>query len=100
MISQDLILDDDNNLTIENGDLLIGQTDDQNIEGIMMAEKGQFYQNPLLGYGLNSKLFGNFVKLNERREIRKELLSDFYKIKSLVINTDQITIYISAEKIK
>lgn len=101
MISKDLALDSNNNLRIESGDLAIDQTDDQNIEGIMLAEKGQFYQNPLLGYGLNSKLFGNFVKLKERMKIRRELLSDFYKIKQLTIDdTDQITIDISAEKIK
>jgi hypothetical protein len=99
MISNDLVFDDNNALRIENGDLVIGQSDDENLEAIMLANKGQFVQNPLLGYGIGNKKFGNFVTLTERRLIRREITKDNYKITRLNISSD-FQIDLEAEKIK
>ena len=99
MISKDFILDNNNDLSIANGDLVIGQSDDQNIQAILQAEKGQFYQFPLLGYGVTRRLYGPFNINEERRDIRQELARDNYRVTRLEIN-DGPEIYVDAIKIK
>ena len=42
MISKDIVLDSDNNITVANGDFAILQSDDQNIQAILQASKGKF----------------------------------------------------------
>ena len=99
MISKDLTLDLNNDLIIENGDFFIGQTDDQNIEAILLAEKGQFYQFPLLGYGITRRLLGPFDRLTERKAIRENLRRDNYNVK--VLNIDgNVGIEVDADKVK
>lgn len=99
MISYDLVLDLNNDLIIENGDWYIGQSDDQNIEAILLAEKGQFYETVLLGYGIRKKLNSPFNKLTERKLIRENLKKDNYNVKILNIAND-IGIEVDADKIK
>ena len=99
MVSKDLILDSNNDLVISGGDLLIGQSDDQNIELTLVANKGQFYENLLHGYGLYSKLHGPFQKNLEKKSIRQELRNDNYNINTLTIDSD-FTIEIDADKVK
>jgi hypothetical protein len=99
MISNDLILDLNNDLIIESGDWAIGQSDDQNIEAIMLAEKGQFYEFPLLGYGITRRLYGSFDRLTERKLIREALKRDNYNVTTLNIDGN-VAIEVDAEKIK
>lgn len=88
MISNDLIFGTDGDLSIVNGDFEIAQSDDQNIEAIILAEKGQFYQFPLLGYGITTKLKGPFSKLTEKKLIREALKRDNYNVTTLTISDD------------
>jgi hypothetical protein len=99
MISKDLLLDEDNNFILSNGDFAILQSDDQNIEAVLKAEKGQFYQFPLLGYGITTRIYGPFKKNEERKAIREALKRDNYNVVQLVIN-DGPEIFVDAEKIK
>jgi len=99
MISKDLTLDSSNDLTIADGDFAILQSDDQNIQAILTAEKGQFYQFPLLGYGIGNRLFGPFKKQTERKAIREELSRDNYDVVALIIN-DGPEVFVDANKIK
>ena len=102
MISYDLVLDLNNDLKIENGDFAIGQSDDQNIEAILLAEKGQFYEFPLLGYGITRKINGTFDRLTERKSVREELKRDNYNIKVLNISGtgDSFSLEVDADKVK
>lgn len=102
MISYDLVLDLNNDLIIEDGDFVIDQSDDQNIEAILLVEKGQFYEFPLLGYGINRKLNGTFDRLIERKLVREELKRDNYNIKILNISgsVDTFSLEVDADKIK
>lgn len=98
MISKDLIFDN-GDLKITNGDFAIEQSDDQNIETILTAEKGQFYQFPLLGYGIYSRINGPFERNVERKAIREELKKDNYNVTLLDINSN-FELTIDADKIK
>lgn len=86
MISKDITLDENNDIILSGGDIAILQSDDQNIEAIMKAEKGQFYQFPLLGYGVVSRINGPFADNIERKAIREELSRDNYNVVQLIIN--------------
>lgn len=99
MTSSDFILDLTNNLSISGGDLVIGQSDDQNIEAILLAEKGQFYEYPLLGYGITRKLYGPFNKQDEKKLIREALKRDDYDTITLIIS-DNAEVVVDAIKIK
>lgn len=99
MISKDLIFDNDDDLKIDDGDFAINQSDDQNIETIILAEKGQFYNAPLLGYGIYTRINGPFNKNSERKAIREELKRDNYNVISLEIN-ENFELLIDADKIK
>ena len=99
MISKDLFLDSNNDLTIKNGDFDILQSDDQNIQAIIQADKGQFYENTLLGYGITKKLNSPVRKAVEKRSIRQEMRADNYNVITLLIEDDFI-ITIDANKVK
>jgi len=99
MISYDLILDSNNDLTIENGDFAIGESDSQNIQAMIQASKGQFYENPLFGYGILSKINSPVRKAAEKRALRQEAKKDNYDVTTLIIS-DDLEITIDANKIK
>jgi len=99
MISKDFFLDTDNNLSIAGGDLNILQSDDQNIEAILRAEPGQFYEYPLLGYGVTRRLYSPFQRNIENKAIREALKRDNYSVTQLIIN-DGPEIFVDADKIK
>ena len=99
MISKDFIFDDNDDFIIEDGDFAVGQSDDQNIEAIILAEKGQFYENLLLGYGIYHRQNGPFNKNQERKEIRQELRRDNYDIVQLDIDRN-FNLAIDANKVK
>lgn len=99
MISKDLILDENNDLKISGGDFAIEQSDDQNIETILTAEKGQFYETPLIGYGIYRRILGAFKKNKERKDIRQELQRDNYDVVRLDIDNN-FEIFVDANKVK
>lgn len=52
----DFLLDENGDLSFENGDFDIGFSDYQHQEHILMATKGEFKEFPELGVGLNRML--------------------------------------------
>lgn len=52
----DILLDDTGDLTIENGDFILGYSDNTHQEHILIANKGEFKEFPELGVGLNRML--------------------------------------------
>lgn len=61
MEAKDILLDDDHDLLIENGDFKIGFAEDQNISLILLSEKGSWRQSPLTGVGLAKYLNAPFA---------------------------------------
>lgn len=53
---KDILLDDDGDLLIENGDFVIGESDTEHIKSILMANKGDFKEFPELGVGMEELL--------------------------------------------
>lgn len=47
-----IVLDEDRDLRIENGEVAIGEIDSQNLEMLIIAEKGEIREAPLRGVGI------------------------------------------------
>lgn len=82
----DIILED-NDLKAKDGDFVVDESKAQHIEHIMMVQKGQFYQYPLLGVGIKSKIKGDAEGI--KREILKQLKSDSIEIDKIDIKFEQ-----------
>lgn len=51
---QDILLDDNFDLRIENGDFVVGESTNQHAEILLLSEKGDIRQYPFLGVGIKS----------------------------------------------
>ena len=98
----DFFLDSDYDLQIEDGDLLVQDTDDQNIELIFVSNLGQWYNNPLIGIGIEKKIKSNVNKVSIKKDIKTQLESDNYRVDVLNVGggIDELTINLDATKTK
>jgi len=82
-----LLLGDDGDLLIENGGLVVGPSDSQNVDIIIAANKGEFKERPALGVGLI-----NFLKKQNttadalKREVTVNLQADSYKVSGYTVD--------------
>jgi len=85
---QDFKLNAEMDLEIKNGDFDIGDTDQQNIELILLAHKGNFKEHPILGVGIASYLKSPEIisRLRLENEINNQLEFDNFKVKDLDVN--------------
>ena len=100
IVSEDFIINDD--IEIEGGDFKIDVSDNQNVYAILLAHRGQFYESPLLGLGIDD--FQNSPQTNRllRKRIKEELAKDNYISKNLEIvgGVDDFKVDLLPEKIK
>ncbi len=69
-------------LMIKDGDFVIGNSDDQHIEDIILAFKGEFKNNPTIGVGIKFYQNAPYNSQSERgviHAIRRNLALDGYK---------------------
>ena len=74
---QDIILDENNDLTIVDGDWLVGSSDIQNVELIFISTPGMWKNNPLIGCNIYGDINGNFTNVIQSY-IQNQLSSDGY----------------------
>lgn len=79
-------------LVFTNGDLAIGDSDEQNAQLILDAEKGEYKEHPQVGVGLHKYLKSTGREREMRREIAVQLELDGYD--NANIETDNGTIKI------
>lgn len=53
---KDFLLDDNGDLLIQNGDFVIGESDNQHQLDILLSEKGEWKEFPEIGVGINEML--------------------------------------------
>ena len=83
---EDFIFDSDGDIKIFNGDLAVEPSDNQHIQDIFLANKGQFRQFPTIGIGIESKLNGSTNIQFLRKQIRENLKFDNMTITKLNID--------------
>jgi hypothetical protein len=83
----DILLDEDFDLKIENGDFVIAPSDQQHIQAIVIAHKGEFKEWPLVGFGAAEYLKKSAVSKPEfLRNLKVQLNYDNYANAEININ--------------
>lgn len=87
MARTDIILMSDYTPQLANGDLVIGGSDDQHIELLMMTTPGQWKESPLVGIGLINYLKKPTTSEKQmKRDIIVGLSADGYKVNELSLD--------------
>lgn len=75
----DILLDENNNILIVDGDFAIGQSDQQHVKHIVEAFKGEYKFNPLVGFGVIGYLKRDeMIESEFRRDLKIQLENDGY----------------------
>lgn len=91
---QDILLDENNELIIADGDFVIGQSDQQHVKHIVEAFKGEYKSNPLVGFGaINYLKRDDKIESEFRRDLKIQLENDGY-------NDSDIDVSAGFEKLK
>jgi hypothetical protein len=95
----DLMLDDNGDLLMQEGNLVIGFSDGQHIQHIFEIEPGELKENVLTGIGIIKKMHGP-ADGRLRREATLQLMADNYMLASPVLiekdNNGQLKIQVDA----
>lgn len=99
--AQDIVLDDDGDLLIENGDFAVFKSDGTHIRHIVESARGNWRFSPLLGVDIVgfTNAVGTLASIRMRRIIKSQLEQDGYRVDDVKIqNTENINI--KANRIK
>lgn len=76
----DILLDNMGDLDFHNGDFETGQSDQQHIEHILDAQKGEYKAFPLIGFGIINYLKRTTkIKSDFKRDLKIQLEYDNYQ---------------------
>lgn len=81
----DIILNENNDLDIENGDFVIGKADNQHQKHILIATKGEYKEFPELGVGI-SKMLSDDDFTDMLIEAKKNLQYDGMDVENISFN--------------
>lgn len=84
----DILLDDDNELIIKDGDIMIGDSRYQHVKHLLEAEKGYFKFSPQSGVGMTNLLNDEFAPEEILRLVRFEVERDGFKIEKLLFSNE------------
>ncbi|QWA37258.1 hypothetical protein [Chryseobacterium sp. ZHDP1] len=89
----DILLNEDNDISIVNGDFHIGESGQQEIESLLIAFKGEFKNTPLLGAELPRMLKARNTRQGITREVNEQLKYDgFTRIDFQIEDAENFTI--------
>jgi len=98
-IDADDIITVDGQAVIQGGDFLVDPSDQQHIEHIIKAKPGQYYQHPLLGYGIIDQVSSSQDPYKIKQDIKLQLKADNYRPTQVIVSP-QYEISIDAQRIK
>lgn len=75
---KDILLTEDNDLRIENGDFVVGFADMQHVDHILKAHPGEYKEHPQIGVGVQKYLKTTGQEQKLKRELRIQLAYDGY----------------------
>jgi hypothetical protein len=91
MDAVDFIREADNEIKIANGDFVIGLSDEQHIEDLLIAAPGDVKQFPLVGVDISKAINGS-VDGEVRKEIRLQLVADGYDVTTIDFKNGELNI--------
>ncbi|HHT9079462.1 hypothetical protein [Flavobacterium psychrophilum] len=87
----DIILDNNQDLKIHNGDFVIGHSTEQNVELIFISTPGEWKEHIETGVSIERAANGNLDRFLDRT-IRVQMEADGYKISKLAITETGVSI--------
>jgi len=100
MNNKDFALDENGDLLIINGDFVIEDSSNQNIEDILNSYKGYYKEFPFLGVGIFSYIRSTGRVLEMKNLIKLQLESDGFRVNKInIIDLEKMEIEIDAERI-
>lgn len=87
----DLIYDENKELLIKDGDLVLGESDYQHVELLLSTEPGEWKESPLTGVGINKHINGK-LDGDLKRLIALQLEADGFQASGIEIKEQQINI--------
>lgn len=97
---KDILLDDDLDLAIENGDFIVDEAEEQHQQLILIASQGSFRESPLTGVNIAQYIKTGFTQAQIdrlRQKCRLQLQYDGYAKATVKINSFE-DIQINAER--
>lgn len=84
MAIKDIIIDDNFDLIIENGDFKVSESDQQHIQLICITAIGSFKNAPLMGVGIEQYISSSGQSESLKRAISVQLAADGYKVNEIL----------------
>lgn len=98
-MATDIILDDNLDLTIDSsGDFKVGASDYQSSVLIINTSSGNWFFNPVCGFGIVQYKGSTGTQLEMRRGMSVQLMADGFKINSIIVK-DYDDFYFDLERI-
>lgn len=94
---KDILLNDNGEIQIVNGDLKVGEADDQNVGFIFEGFKGEMRSTPALGFGAAARLKKIDNVAQFKRDLKVELERDGYKNSSIELSRDLQSVTITVK---
>lgn len=76
---KDIILNEDFDIKIVNGDFVVSESQQQHIEAIFLDKKGEYKEFPLIGFGAENYLKSNVSKTEFKRDLKIQLAYDEFE---------------------
>lgn len=83
----DILLAEDYDLQVRDGDLVAGPSDEQHIQCILVANPGDFRLAPMVGCGLQ-RLHHGRISQQFRRNMQIQLKADGYRIEDITLDVN------------
>lgn len=99
MAAQDILLDDDWDLLMKNGDLVIGNSDQQHIALVVETGPGHWKENPFLGFNSGLYLGSTISKPEFKVNLSEQLKSDNAVLNDVNINDNKEITNLDAERL-
>lgn len=87
---KDIILDDNYDIKIVNGDFNVSASDNQHLALITVTNTGQWKENPFVGLGMSNNLGSNLSASEIKSQAQQQYEADGYTIHSITIVDNEI----------
>lgn len=89
-MAKDILLDKTGDLRIENGDFVIGESTQQEVELLLTSKKGSWKESPLVGANIQQYLKQREGQTAALKEAKIQMKADGLRVNKLEINNQII----------
>lgn len=85
----DILLNTDGTLKIKNGDLVIGFSDQQNINDILSSSKGDWKRSPQTGLDADALINSTASDSDIKKQVQVQLTIDGFRVKDVEVTRNE-----------